>query len=96
MEKLRLIQCGVGGMGKAWRDNATAGSDDFEVVAIVDINEAILAEAGTHLQVPAERRFGDLSEALKKVQADAVLTVTPPAIHVEHAQACIRARPARA
>src|SRR5690349_2258424 len=86
MEKLRLIQCGVGGMGKAWRDNATASTEDFEVVAIVDVNESILGEAGEQLKVPAERRFNDLTKALAKVEADAVLTVTPPAIHVEHAK----------
>ena len=86
MKKLRLIQCGIGGMGKAWRDNATAASEDFEVVAIVDIKDEILAEAGKHLNVSAERRFKDLKTALKKVEADGVLTVTPPAIHVEHAK----------
>jgi predicted dehydrogenase len=87
MQKLRLIQCGAGGMGKAWRDNATADANsDFEVVAIVDINDAILTEAGEHLKVPAERRFKDLAKAIKKVEADAVLTVTPPAVHVQHAK----------
>ena len=84
--KLRLIQCGVGGMGKAWRDNATASSPDFDVVALVDINPAALEEAGAHLNVQPGRRFADLKQALKNVEADAVLTVTPPAIHVEHAK----------
>src|SRR5689334_10996209 len=73
-------------MGKAWRDNATASSPDFEVVAIVDINDKVLAEAGEQLKVPPERRFKDLREALEKVETDAVLTVTPPAVHVEHAR----------
>src|SRR4051812_36373415 len=86
MKKLRLIQCGVGGMGKAWRDNATVASEDFEVVAIVDIKPETLNEAGEHLQVPTEDRFSSLKAAIGKVQADAVLTVTPPAIHVEHAK----------
>src|SRR5437773_12044880 len=85
MEKLRLIQCGVGGMGKAWRENATTSSPDFDVVAVVDINQTVLDEAGEELNLPPERRFSDLKTALKKVQADAVLTVTPPAIHVQHA-----------
>ena len=85
-EKLRLIQCGLGGMGKAWRDNATAASDDFEVVAVVDVAEKPLHEGGEHLKVPPERRFSDLADALRKVEADAVLTVTPPAVHVQHAK----------
>ena len=84
--KLRLIQCGLGGMGRAWRDNATVSSPDFQVVAVVDVNETALREGGEHLGVPPDRRFGDLRDALAKVEADAVLTVTPPAVHVEHAK----------
>ena len=84
--KLRLIQCGLGGMGKAWRDNATSVSPDFDVVAVVDPNEAALAAGGEQLRVPPERRFADLRAAIAAVPADAVLTVTPPVVHVEHAE----------
>jgi predicted dehydrogenase len=84
--KLNLIQCGVGGMGKAWWNNATKDSPHFELVAIADIADAPLAEAGDALNIPPKRRFKSLKQALKKVQADAVLTVTPPAIHVQHAK----------
>jgi predicted dehydrogenase len=86
MSKMRLIQCGVGGMGKAWRDNATASSPDFDVVAIVDPNITVLHEAGEQLNVPREARFVDLKPALRKTQADAVLTVTPPPVHLQHAK----------
>jgi predicted dehydrogenase len=84
-DKLRLIHAGVGGMGKAWRDNATRESNDFEIVAIVDINDAVLHEAGEELNLPQERRFRSLDDAVKQVRADALLTVTPPPIHIEHA-----------
>src|SRR5258708_110104 len=88
MSKLRLIQAGVGGMGKAWRTNATGPgkSDDFELVAIVDVSDAALAEAGDETNVPRDRRFTSLESALDAVEADAVLTVTPPPVHVEHAE----------
>ena len=86
MEKLRLIQCGLGGMGKAWRNNATSASPDFDVVAVVDISDEALSEGGAQLNVPPERRFRELADALERVQADAVLTVTPPAVHVRHAE----------
>ena len=36
MEKLRLIQCGVGGHGGSWIRNTTPQSPDFDLVAIVD------------------------------------------------------------
>ena len=89
--KLRLIQCGLGGMGRAWRDNATApssptASSDFEIVAAVDVSEQALRDGGEHLRVPPERRFRNLADAIAAVDADAVLTVTPPAVHVEHAK----------
>src|SRR5205823_14263457 len=79
-------QCGVGGMGKTWTKNATGDSPDFDLVAIVDISPAALAEAGEALSISEKRRFKDLRRALNKVEADAVLTVTPPAVHVQHAK----------
>jgi predicted dehydrogenase len=85
MTKLRLIQCGVGGMGKAWWSGATNNSPDFDLAAIVDVAEAALNEAGDALNIPRDRRFTTLEAALDAFQADAILTVTPPPVHVEHA-----------
>src|SRR3982750_4431723 len=86
MNKLRLIQAGVGGMGKAWWSTATNASPDFDLLAIVDVSDAAVSQAGATLNVPADRRFKSLESAIDAVQADAVLTVTPPAVHVEHAK----------
>lgn len=85
MNKLRLIQCGVGGMGKAWWTKMPQ-SPDWDPVAIVDIADAPLNEAGDTLNIPADRRFKSLEAALDAVHADAILTVTPPAIHAPHAK----------
>lgn len=85
MSKLRLIQCGVGGMGKAWWSKMNQ-TPDWELVAIVDIVDAPLAEAGDALAIPADRRFKTLEAALDAVPADAILTVTPPAVHHPHAR----------
>ena len=82
---LKLIQAGVGGMGGQWV-KALAGRADVEVVAIVDIADKPLAEAGDALNVPADRQFKDLAQAVAAMKADAILTVTPPAIHVKHAE----------
>jgi len=86
MEKLRLIQCGVGGFGGGWVKGAASNSEDFDLVAIVDLSEANLADAGEAVGIPADRRFSTLEAALDAVEADAVLTVTPPAVHAVHAE----------
>lgn len=76
----------MGGMGRAWWKTPIPQSPDFELVAIVDIADAPLEEAGEALSIPRERRFKDLEDAIEQVPADAVLTVTPPDIHVQHAR----------
>jgi len=73
-------------MGKAWWTSATRSSPDFELVAIVDVNELALTECGDAIVLAPERRFRSLESALNAVQADAVLTVTPPPVHVQHAE----------
>jgi len=86
LSKLRLIQCGVGGMGRAWWSNATGNSPDFDLVAIVDVAQKAIDEAGEALKLPPDRRFNSLEDAIAKVPADAILTVTPPTIHAPHAR----------
>jgi predicted dehydrogenase len=86
MRRLQLIQAGMGGMGRAWWRQVVPQSPDFHLAAIVDIAEPPLHEAGDALQIPADRRFRCLAAALEAVPADAVLTVTPPAVHAEHAE----------
>jgi len=86
MQKLKLIQCGVGGFGKGWVENHSTKSEDFDLVAIVDISQENLNVAGEIAGIAAENRFASLEDAIEKVQADAVLSVTPPVVHVQHAR----------
>src|SRR5476649_998189 len=86
MEKLRLIQCGVGGFGRGWIRDLTSKSPDFDLVAIVDLSAEALKEEGELSGVPPEKRFTTLEAALEKVEAEAVLTSTPPPVHVKHAR----------
>lgn len=73
-------------MGKAWWTSATKASPDFDLIAIVDISDAALNECGDALNIAPDRRFNTLQAALEAVNADAVLTVTPPVVHGEHAE----------
>ncbi len=91
MQKLQLIQAGVGGFGGGWVRNHTSQSPDFELAAIVDVNEAMLQAVGDELSIPPERRFTRLEGALSDIPADAVLSVTPPAVHLAHARATFEA-----
>ena len=86
MEKFRLIQCGVGGFGGGWVRDVVPSSPDFQLAAIVDVSDEALKNAGEAVDIPANRRFKSLADAVKAVPADAVLTVTPPTVHVEHAR----------
>jgi predicted dehydrogenase len=86
MERIRLIQAGVGGFGRHWIENFTSRSEEFDLVAIVDVSEPALHGAGDAVGVPRDRRFASLGQALEAVKADAVLTVTPPAVHLKHAR----------
>ena len=84
--KLRLIQAGVGGHGRGWLRNVTSQSDDVEVVAVADPNPEARHAAAELLSLDADRAFDDLADAVGRVEADAVLSVTPPAVHRPHAE----------
>ena len=78
--KLRVIQVGVGGFGRGWVE-VLARSKEVEVTGLVDLNEDVLREAGERLGV--DELFTNFDEALGKVEADAVLDITPPAFRTE-------------
>ena len=91
MSKLKLIQCGVGGHGRTWLRDVLPRSADFELVAMMDVSPAALEAAGAVCGLPAARRFSTLDAALAAMRAgefvaDALLTVAPPAFHLEHAK----------
>lgn len=81
---IRFIQVGVGVRGSHWakviRDDPRA-----TVVAYVDLREAVARDKAAvwgQADVPC---FADLDTALKAVDSDAVLLVTPPESHREQA-----------
>jgi predicted dehydrogenase len=80
---LRIIQAGIGGHGRTWLtllQRESADGDAIELVAVADPSEwarTVAAEDG----IPATQIFATLDEALRFVEADAVLVVTPPATH---------------
>ena len=72
MDKLKLIQCGVGGHGGSWVP-ITSNSPDFDLVAVVDVVPEQLEKVGEQTGLDVSRRFSSLEEALDAVEADEVV-----------------------
>ena len=79
---MKCILTGLGGRGLHWL-NVMNKRDDVEVAAFVEPYEGSITRAVEKYNVPRERIFGSLDEALSSTQADFVLDVTPPAVHHE-------------
>lgn len=87
---VKFIQVGVGGFGGGWL-RRLLGTRGVDVVGAVDVNEAGLRHAVDAYGLDAERCHGSLTEALEATNADAVLCVTPPAVHRRVAVEAMRA-----
>ena len=83
MSKFKLIQAGIGRFGKGWL-SVVQKSPDFELAALVDVSPQALDHAESITGIGKDRQFASLEQALNSVKADVVLTVTPPAVHLEH------------
>ena len=86
----KLIHIGVGGRGK-WPVNMVPNRDDFESVGLVDIREDHLETAMGVTGLPESACFRTLEQAFQKVDADAVVVITPPDLHTEHCLEALRA-----
>jgi predicted dehydrogenase len=74
------ILTGLGGRGLHWVDHVSK-RDDVEMVAFVEPMEANRERAVQQKNIPAERIFASLDEAIANGPADFVLDVTPPKVH---------------
>jgi predicted dehydrogenase len=84
---------GGGGMARNWlRRFYPRFADRLEVVALVDVNQAVLDEAGDFLGLPAARRFRSMAPAFETVDADFCAIVIPPAFHEEAVLHAVRRR----
>jgi predicted dehydrogenase len=77
---IKIIHIGVGGRGR-WPVERIAERDDYESVALVDLNEESLAKAREVSGLGKEASFSSISAALEAVEADAAVLITPPDMH---------------
>jgi predicted dehydrogenase len=81
---------GLGSWGQDWLKNIVLKSEDFELVACVDIDPAMLARAQA-LGIPAGRCFGSVEQALAQVECEAVLVTTTLPYHLPVVMAALAA-----
>jgi predicted dehydrogenase len=78
---IRIIQVGVSGYGRTWLETLARARGQAQHVALVDVNPAAIVAARATLDGGDLPGFDSLPEALRRVEADAVLCVVPPAFH---------------
>lgn len=90
---LRILQVGIGGHGKTWMTVLQRETTDGDVIRLVGVADpspwarTVAEEDG----IPATQIFTSLEEALRFVDCDVVLVVTPPATHREVVSAALLA-----
>ena len=77
---IRTIHVGAGGRGR-WPLNRFRDRDDFQAVALVDVNADNLAAAREITGLGEDACFSSLTDALQAVESDAVVVITPPDLH---------------
>lgn len=77
---MKVIQVGIGGMGNAWL-RAVLASPVVEYAGFVEVSDKIAAEQVEKYGLDGSRIYRSLSEALRAVDADGVINVTPPQFH---------------
>ncbi|HCI81616.1 MAG TPA: gfo/Idh/MocA family oxidoreductase [Ktedonobacter sp.] len=88
---LRIIQVGLGNWGQSWAKNIVAPNPNVETVAWVEIDAPTLQQAQQRLELPEARCFTSFENALKSVEADAVLITASLPGHVPSAETALRA-----
>lgn len=85
----KMIIFGYGARGKIYGNYALSYPEEYEVVAIVEINEKRIEEAKSKFSCPV---YSDYKQMLAdKIQADIVAVATQDDDHEEHAIACMKA-----
>ena len=80
--KIKIAVVGCGRISRNHFGSIEKHNDEFELVAICDIDQLVLAEHAEKYKVPAYR---DMEQMLQKEQIDLVSLCTPSGIHPDQA-----------
>ncbi|HET6469380.1 MAG TPA: Gfo/Idh/MocA family oxidoreductase [Geminicoccaceae bacterium] len=87
---VKVLQVGAGIRGRHWVQ-FVKDHPDVTCVGLVEPDPAAVEQAKQITGEPAPPVFADLATALDTVEADAVLIVSPSALHAEHTMAALAA-----
>jgi UDP-N-acetyl-2-amino-2-deoxyglucuronate dehydrogenase len=87
--KIKIAVVGCGRISKNHFASIEQHKDDFELVAICDVDPAALSEHAEKYQVPA---YPDMQDMLEKEQIDIVSLCTPSGIHPDQTVLAAKAR----
>jgi len=79
---LRVIVAGMGYRGRDWIGTVRADAA-FDLVACVEIDDAVRRQASSSLSIPPEKCFRELQDTLDKTKCDAVIVATSAEDHTE-------------
>ncbi|MBA2680847.1 MAG: Gfo/Idh/MocA family oxidoreductase [Ktedonobacteraceae bacterium] len=88
---LPIIHVGLGGWGSSWAATIVAKNKNVETVAWVEIDAKTLQQVQQRLDLPEDRCFTSLEEALAATQAEAVLITASLPGHVPSTKAALQA-----
>lgn len=78
---MKVIQVGIGGMGRVWLETVLAAAPEVEFAGFVEVNEATVDAQVERFGLDRGLMYRTLPEALAAVHTDAVIDVTPPQFH---------------
>lgn len=85
------IQIGLGGFGKTWCQNIVPGITGIaQMTAAVDINPDTFENPMRYCELPREKCYTDLDQALRENPVDFIVIVTPPAFHEQAIDLAVR------
>ncbi len=84
---LRFAVAGLG-LGQAWAQ-LIKSSLEFELAGLIDVDRARLDQLGEQFGVLPESRFESYDQALRSLEADAIVVVTPPTLHRDNVLAAL-------
>lgn len=78
---IEVVVVGMGARGRDWVREVRA-SPAYELAGCVDVDREVLQSAGASSNIPRQRCFADLQNAIDETSCQAVIIATPPDCHV--------------